>query len=172
MKDIFLNRIFLGQKSFWLGIAVFLTICGFWLIFPPPAAGQNQELLPQETLTLAESGKRWIEINLSTQRLIAWKGNKLVAIASISSGKSSTPTYPGVFQIERKLIQDRMRGADYDIANVPYAMYYNRGYAIHGAPWHNLFGTPVSHGCINLSVEQAKWLFQWTAIGTPVLIDQ
>lgn len=170
MRDIFLKRVFLGKRSFCLGITIFLTLCGFWLIFPSPATGQNQELLPRETLSLVESGKRWIEVNLSTQRLIAWKGGKSVAISSISSGKSSTPTYPGVFKIERKLIQDRMRGADYDIANVPYAMYYNRGYAIHAAPWHNLFGTPVSHGCINLSVEQAKWLFQWTTIGTPVLI--
>jgi lipoprotein-anchoring transpeptidase ErfK/SrfK len=132
--------------------------------------GSDRALATATKIALVESGKRWIEVNLSMQRLLAWEGNKLVAIAPISSGKPSTPTPEGIFKIETKRERDRMRGIDYDIANVPYAMYYNRSYAIHGAPWHNRFGTPISHGCINLSAETAKWLYKWTSVGTPVLI--
>ncbi|NEQ04766.1 MAG: L,D-transpeptidase [Moorea sp. SIO4E2] len=76
-------------------------------------------------------------------------------------GKDSTPTHPGTFTIQSKRRKDRMRGADYDLANVPYAMYYHRGYAIHGAYWHRKFGTPVSHGCVNVAVDHAEWLFDW-----------
>mgnify|MGYP003460790367 CR=1 FL=1 len=83
---------------------------------------------------------------------------------------ASTPTHSGIFNVETKRLRDRMRGFGYDIANVPYAMYYDRGYAIHGASWHNRFGTPISHGCINLPVDTAKWLFEWTSVGTPVFI--
>ena len=63
-----------------------------------------------------------------------------------------------------------MRGRGYDIPNVPYAMYFYRGYAIHGAFWHNRFGTPVSHGCVNLRVYQARKLFRWTNHGTLVIV--
>jgi lipoprotein-anchoring transpeptidase ErfK/SrfK len=165
MKTIFLNH-----QAFWLGVATFLTLWGLWLICPPAVVGGDRTLVPQTKIALVESGKRWIEVNLSMQRLLVWEGNKLVAIAPISSGKTSTPTLPGIFKIETKRLRDRMRGVDYDIANVPHAMYYDRGYAIHGAPWHNRFGTPISHGCINLPVDTAKWLFEWTNLGTSVFI--
>jgi lipoprotein-anchoring transpeptidase ErfK/SrfK len=65
-----------------------------------------------------------------------------------------------------------MRGRGYDIANVPYTMYYQNGYAIHGAYWHNKFGTPVSHGCVNLALNQAKRLFNWANVGTTVVIQK
>jgi lipoprotein-anchoring transpeptidase ErfK/SrfK len=168
MKTIWLNRV--SNQAFWLGVGTFLAILGFWLICPPAVAENSQLLAPQTKIELIESGKHWIEINLSKQRLFAWDGNKLIKIAFISSGKPSTPTLPGLFKIETKRLRDRMRGVDYDIANVPYTMYYNRGYAIHGAPWHNRFGTPISHGCINLPVDTAKWLFEWTNVGTSVFI--
>lgn len=170
MKTIFLNRVFLNHQTFWVGVATFLALWGLWLFCPPAVAGGDRGLSPQTKIALIESGKRWIEVNLSMQRLLAWEGNKLVAIAPISSGKPSTPTHSGIFRIETKRLRDRMRGVDYDIANVPHAMYYNRGYAIHGATWHNRFGTPISHGCINLPAKTAKWLFEWTSVGTPVLI--
>jgi lipoprotein-anchoring transpeptidase ErfK/SrfK len=170
MKTIFLNRVLLSHQAFCIGTATFLTIWGLWLICPPAVADSSQILAPQTKVELIDSGKHWIEINLSTQRLFAWNGNKLIKITSISSGKPSTPTYSGVFKVETKRLHDRMRGVDYDISNVPYTMYYNRGYAIHGAPWHNRFGTPISHGCINLPVDAAKWLFNWTNVGTPILI--
>lgn len=170
MKTIFSNRFFSSHQAFWLGIATFLTLWGLWLILPPAVVGGDRALLSGTKIALVESGKRWIEVNLSMQRILAWEGNKLIAIAPISSGKASTPTHSGIFNVETKRLRDRMRGFGYDIANVPYAMYYDQGYAIHGASWHNRFGTPISHGCINLPVDTAKWLFEWTSVGTPVFI--
>ncbi len=126
--------------------------------------------ISQEMIALKTSEKRWIEINLSTQRLIAWEGENPVYAVIISTGKKATPTLPGVFSVYSQRRLDRMRGADYDVPDVPYAMYYDRGYAIHGAYWHNRFGTPVSHGCINVAVDHAQWLFDWASVGTPVVI--
>ena len=119
-----------------------------------------------------KSKQRWIEIKLSSQRLIAWEGKTPVYAILISTGKDSTPTYPGVFAIQTRARVAHMKGADYDVADVPYTMYYDGGYAIHGAYWHHRFGTPVSHGCINLAVNHARWLFNWAAIGTPVVVRQ
>jgi lipoprotein-anchoring transpeptidase ErfK/SrfK len=121
--------------------------------------------------TLKQSEQRWIQINLSKQNLTAWEGNKPVYAITISSGKGSTPTRIGTFKIQRKQKKSRMRGRGYDVPNVPYTMYYQGGYAIHGAYWHNKFGTPVSHGCINLAPNHAKWIFEWADIGTPVVIQ-
>jgi lipoprotein-anchoring transpeptidase ErfK/SrfK len=128
--------------------------------------------IAQKIIALKDSQQRWIEVDLSTQRLTAWKGDQAIQSMIVSTGKAETPTIPGIFVIQSKRSLDRMRGADYDVPNVPYTMYYHRGYAIHGAYWHNRFGTPVSHGCINLPVEQAEWLFNWTSVKTPVIIHR
>lgn len=119
---------------------------------------------------LKKSNKPWIQIQLSKQRLIAWEGQKLVYAVVISTGKKATPTPPGVFTIQSKQRIARMRGADYDVPDVPYTMYYYGGYAIHGAYWHKRFGTPVSHGCTNVAVNHAKWLFNWANVGTTVVV--
>ena len=131
---------------------------------PPP------EIIAQRIENLKRSQQNWIEIDLSDQHLFAWEGKKQTFSAIISTGKAKTPTYAGIYTIQRKYPQDRMRGADYDIADVPNVLYFDRGYALHGAYWHNNFGTPMSHGCINLPINNAKWLFDWTKIGTPVII--
>lgn len=119
---------------------------------------------------LKASDHSWIEIILSTQRLIAWEGGKPVYAVIVSTGKGETPTLPGIFAIQSKRRLDRMRGEDYDVPDVPHAMYYDRGYAIHGTYWHDRFGTPMSHGCINVAVDHAAWLFEWAPVGTPVVI--
>lgn len=119
-----------------------------------------------------EEQTRWIEIDLSEQRLNAWEGKQLIYSYRISTGKASTPTPTGKFLIGSKYRYNRMRGRDYDIPDVPYAMYFYKGYAIHGAYWHNQFGTPVSHGCVNLAVDQAQKLFDWASVGTPVVVHE
>ncbi|MFN6481983.1 MULTISPECIES: L,D-transpeptidase [unclassified Nostoc] len=118
------------------------------------------------------SQPRWIEIDLSEQRLRAWEGNKLVHSYRISGGKRATPTPIGRFRINSKYRTHRMRGRGYNIPDVPYTMYFYRGYAIHGAYWHNRFGTPVSHGCVNLPVKQAGNLYRWTSTGTLVVVHK
>ncbi|AFZ55792.1 L,D-transpeptidase [Anabaena cylindrica FACHB-243] len=122
--------------------------------------------------TLKQSDQRWIQIDLSKQNLIAWEGSKPVYAITISSGKRSTPTRVGTFKIQTKLKKTRMQGRGYNVPNVPHTMYYQGGYAIHGAYWHNRFGTPVSHGCVNLAPNHAKWVFEWADVGTPVVIKK
>ncbi|MBD2436975.1 L,D-transpeptidase [Nostoc sp. FACHB-110] len=118
------------------------------------------------------SQPRRIEIDLSQQRLRAWEGKKLVYSFRVSTGKRATPTPVGRFHIQTKYRTNRMRGDGYDIPDVPYTMYFYEGYAIHGAYWHNRFGTPVSHGCVNLPVKQARKLYNWTKPGTLVVVQR
>jgi lipoprotein-anchoring transpeptidase ErfK/SrfK len=122
--------------------------------------------------TLKKSDQRWIQIDLTEQNLIAWEGNKPVYAVTISSGKRSTPTLVGTFKVQTKHRKTRMRGPGYDVANVPHTMYYQGGYAIHGAYWHKRFGTPVSHGCVNLAPNHAKWIFEWADVGTPIVVKK
>jgi lipoprotein-anchoring transpeptidase ErfK/SrfK len=129
----------------------------------------NSNTVSDQTQT---SEPRWIEIDLSEQRLFAWEGKKRVYSFRISTGKRATPTPKGKFEINSKYRINRMRGEGYDIPDVPYAMYFYEGYAIHGAYWHNNFGTPVSHGCVNLRVKQARKLYNWAKVGTLVVVHK
>src|SRR5689334_6219576 len=105
-------------------------------------AAANKQTIQQTIQTLQKSNQRWIQINLAKQRLTAWEGGKRVYSVVISSGKKSTPTRVGSFKIQSKYRTTRMRGEDYDVPNVPYAMFYQGNYGIHGAYWHKRFGTP------------------------------
>jgi lipoprotein-anchoring transpeptidase ErfK/SrfK len=122
--------------------------------------------------TLKRGKDRWIEVDLSSQRLIAWEGKTWVNAVIVSTGKSSTPTPTGVFDVYVKYRTTRMQGDDYDIPDVPHVMYFSGGYGFHGAYWHKSFGTPVSHGCINLAPDKARWLYNFASVGTPVVIHQ
>ncbi len=116
-------------------------------------------------------GKKWIEIDISDQHLTAWQGDVPVFETTVSTGKPGYRTLPGVFNVYSKYEQTRMRGVDYDTPDVPWTMYYSGGFAIHGAYWHNNFGTPVSHGCVNLRVPEAKALYEWAPMGTEVVVN-
>jgi len=103
------------------------------------------------------------------------EGDTTVGSFLISSGKWS-PTPTGEWPIWIKLRYTRMKGGSkalgtyYNLPNVPYTMYYNQGYGIHGAYWHNNFGQPMSHGCINMKPEEAGIVFNWASVGTVVKI--
>ena len=117
-------------------------------------------------------GERRIVVDLSDQTLTAWQGDEVVFQTSVSTGKQGWLTLPGTFQIQRKYEKTRMRGPGYDTPDVPWTMYYDGAFAIHGAYWHNNFGTPVSHGCVNLRVEEAKTLYQWASEGDTVVVNR
>lgn len=112
---------------------------------------------------------RWIDVDISSQRLTAYQGNTPVFSTLISSGLPRTPTVIGRFKVYTKLRSTRMRGPGYDLPGVPYTMYFYKGYALHGTYWHNNFGHPMSHGCVNLRTSDAGWLFNWASVGTPVV---
>jgi len=115
------------------------------------------------------SDERWIDVNLSTQTLTAYEGKKPVYTIVVSTGLPNTPTPVGQFRIWVKLRYDDMEGPGYYLADVPYVMYFYRGYGLHGTYWHDNFGTPMSHGCVNLSSADAQWLFNWVSVGTRVV---
>lgn len=103
-----------------------------------------------------------IEVDLATQTLAAWEDQQPVFRALISSGKKY-PTPTGEFHIFLKRLSRYMQGSDFDLPGVPYVMYFDsRGDALHGTYWHKNFGQPMSHGCINLGIKDAEWLFCWT----------
>lgn len=106
-------------------------------------------------------GEKWIEVDLSEQSLTAWEGTVPVMHFIVSTGLPGTPTVVGEFHIYQKLVATRMVGPGYDLPNVPHTMYFYGGYALHGAYWHNNFGHPMSHGCVNLALPDAEKLFYW-----------
>ena len=113
---------------------------------------------------------KWIDVNLSRQRLYAYVGTHLVKQFLISSGVPAYPTVVGTYHIYVKYTSTLMVGPGYYLPNVPYTMYFYRGYGIHGTYWHHNFGTPMSHGCINMETNDARWLFYWAPLGTVVNI--
>jgi len=130
---------------------------------------------PQATTTLSlvaapTDGKRWIEVDLTHQTLTAWQGDVPVMFTHISGGRASTPTVTGRFTVGTKYAAQRMIGPGYDLPNVPWVMYFHGSYAIHGAYWHNNFGTPMSHGCVNMRPSEAEMLYHWAAPGTEVYV--
>jgi lipoprotein-anchoring transpeptidase ErfK/SrfK len=129
-----------------------------------------QDATTQKMTALKQTAQRWVEVNVTTQRLIAWEGNTPVYAVIVSTGTDETPTITGNFAVQTKHRSTRMQGDGYDVPDVPFTMYYHGGYAIHGAYWHRRFGTPVSHGCVNVAVNHAEWLFNWAAVGTPVVV--
>lgn len=117
-------------------------------------------------------GVRWFDVDLSDQRMYAYEGDTLVNSFVISSGTWQTPTLVGRFKVWVKLKSAPMSGPGYYLPNVPHIMYYDGDYGIHGAYWHNNFGVPMSHGCINLSLPDAEWAYNFASVGTVVNIHE
>ena len=131
---------------------------------PKPKKKNNARQIPQGV----GGGERWIDIDLSEQRVYAYEGKQLVNSFVVSTGTWRTPTVTGRFRIYVKYRAADMRGPGYYLKDVPYVMYFYKGYGLHGTYWHNNFGTPMSHGCVNLRTDQAGWLFNWASVGTSV----
>jgi len=113
-------------------------------------------------------GEHWIDVNLSEQRVYAYEGDTVVNSFIVSTGTWQTPTVTGKYNIWIKLRSTTMTGPGYYLPNVPYTMYFYKGYGLHGTYWHNNFGTPMSHGCVNLSIPDAEWLYNFSSVGTLV----
>jgi hypothetical protein len=138
--------------------------------------GDNEAVIPEPGPPPEGLGpdEKWIDVNLTHQFLIAFEGQKPVFVTLVSSGKKNETdkekdhrTVTGSFRIREKYISatmddDSASDGPYSIEDVPWIMYFRRGYALHGAFWHDDFGHRRSHGCINLAPWDAKALFQWT----------
>lgn len=116
------------------------------------------------------SDERWIDVDLSTQTVTAYQGRERVKTFLVSTGRWRTPTVTGRYKIYLKFEKDDMRGPGYNLKDVPYTMYFHKGFGLHGTYWHNNFGAPMSHGCVNLKTEDAAWLYEFAEIGTVVYV--
>lgn len=140
-----------------------------------PALAKGKEAKKQ---VLGEnSSERWIDVDLSEQKLRAWDGDQLFLETLISSGLPWSPTPTGEFRIWTKFRATKMEGGQgkyyYYLPNVPYVMFFSNdqvskytGYGLHGTYWHNDFGKVHSHGCVNLPTPVAETLYYWAG---PVL---
>lgn len=142
-------------------LSVFLLAFFIFTLFPPKA---NAQIFTNEKL---------ITVDLAKQRLYAWEDGKVKKRFRVSTGMYYTPTVKGSFSIYKKVDLQDMRGyfppyKPYHIKNVPHVMYFYGAFAIHGTHWHNKFGTRASHGCVNLALWDAQWLYFWAPVGTRV----
>jgi LysM repeat protein len=139
----------------------------------PPSITNPTQPPPPPGTTAPDSGK-WIDINIGKQTITAYEGPNAVKTVLVSTGIPVHPTPVGKYKIYSKYSAFTMsggtRGVDYYyLPNVPWTMFFVGGYAIHGTYWHHNFGHPMSHGCVNLSIADAKWFYDWAPIGTTVI---
>lgn len=134
--------------------------------YVPPAEPAPVPVKPAQSSS--GGGGHWIDVDLSQQRLYAYEGDTIVNSFLVSTGTWQTPTVTGKYKVWIKLRYSDMTGPGYYLPDVPYVMYFYGDYGIHGTYWHNNFGTPMSHGCVNLSIPDAAWLYDFSAVGTTV----
>jgi hypothetical protein len=143
----------------------------------PQLVYEDTQDLKQYNVLGISSDEKWIEIDLSEQKLRAWEGSTLFLETLVSTGLPYFPTPQGEFRIWAKIRATRMEGGTgkyyYNLPNVPFVMFFEnskvpgyRGYGLHGTYWHNDFGKVHSHGCVNLPTPIAEKLYYWT---TPIM---
>lgn len=134
--------------------------------------------LPSQLPWFAKRGVRWVDISILSQTLTLYEGSQPVYLTLVSSGRDglgepgktySTPT--GTFRIYQKHVTTTMDSdvadSEFELRDVPWVMYFQNGYALHGSYWHDDFGKPRSHGCVNLSPTDARYVFEWTTPDVP-----
>jgi lipoprotein-anchoring transpeptidase ErfK/SrfK len=137
-------------------------------------AAQMRPIPPEEITPLSPevpATNKHIEVNLHTQTLYCYENDQAVLTADVSTGLPGLYDTPvGQFNIEDKLPSRKMGGGDRFataeeniLAGVPWCSFFTEeGHAFHGTYWHDNFGLPMSHGCVNMRTEEAKWLFRWS----------
>lgn len=150
------------------------TKAGDWLRSSGVRAIQRRSEFPD----WARDGQIWVDVSINQQTLVAYEGQRAVYATLVSTGvdglldpATSKSTKTGVFHIVSKHLTATMNSDApedaYEMREVPWVQYFSAGYALHGAYWHDAFGQPRSHGCINLSPLDARWLFHFTHPGLP-----
>jgi hypothetical protein len=144
-----------------------------------PAASLRIADLGRDLWGHAASGRKWIDVAIEKQILVAYEGDKPVYATLVSTGKdgladpeTTSATVQGTFFIYEKHVSATMDGDEasddaFDLHDVPYVQYFHKGYALHGAYWHDAFGHVRSHGCVNLAPADAAWLFEFTDPAVP-----
>lgn len=140
------------------------------------ATTEDEEEAAEEEAT--PTGEKWIDVNLSDKTVTAYVGDTPVwGPRSMVDGGEGYETVTGTYEIYLRYdMQDMTNASRYDeddeeyyyTEDVPWVQYFHGGYGFHGAPWRSSFGYSGSHGCINLPVSDAKWLYDWAGIGVRV----
>jgi lipoprotein-anchoring transpeptidase ErfK/SrfK len=147
-----------------------------------PSITFDENGTPKIKNVLGDAAGKRIEVNLSSQEVYAFEGSSRVNTLLVSTGLwGRTPT--GQFTIQRKVASQTMSGGNpaigtyYNLPGVQWVQYFgnaqipwSRGFSFHGTYWHSNFGHPMSHGCVNMRTPDAKWLYDWAPMGTPVSI--
>jgi len=158
-----------GKQRFVDDVLHFQTADGLWLSDRYASRVDGVKKMPK----WGKDGERWIDVSVGKQVLLAYEGTKAVYATLVSSGEAgledpetTKSTARGIFRIHTKHLTTTMAskvvGEEFELKDIPYVQYFEEGYALHAAYWHDDFGTPRSHGCINLAPEDARFLFQWT----------
>ncbi len=156
-----------GKQKMASGVLHYETKDGDWLDDRHASRLDPAKRMPK----WGKNGEKWIDVNITKQTLVAFEGEKAVYATLVSSGEDgllegARTTKKGIFRIHTKYVTTTMDsdkvGEEFELRDVPYVQYFEEGFALHGAYWHDAFGTPKSHGCINLAPEDARRLFHWT----------
>ena len=146
------------------------TDAGVWI----PATSLRIAPLGRDLWGFADRGRKWIDVSIEQQVLVAYEGKRPVFATMVSTGRgelgdpeTTSATVQGTFFIQQKHVTATMDGdasneQAFDLRDVPYVQYFHKSYALHGAYWHDAFGKVRSSGCVNLSPADAAWLFEWT----------
>jgi lipoprotein-anchoring transpeptidase ErfK/SrfK/vancomycin resistance protein YoaR len=162
------------------------TVAALWAASTTDARTVDLRLAPDSPISapaappISPPGQgKWIAVNVTAQTIVAYEGDWPVFSGRVSTGLPRTPTPVGTFRVFLKLLADDMQGGSYALGDyyylpkVPYVMYFaDGGYAIHGTYWHNNFGNPMSHGCVNLPTDNARWMYEWAPMGTTVVVHR
>jgi hypothetical protein len=163
-----------GKEQVVDGRRYFETEGGRWLCETHAARIDKVKVLTK----WAQDGEHWIDVSIANQTLVAYEGMTPVYATLVSTGEAglddpetTKSTVTGEFRIFAKHLTTTMSsevvGEEFQLKDIPYVQYFQEGYALHAAYWHDDFGIPRSHGCINLAPEDARWLFDWTEPRVP-----
>jgi lipoprotein-anchoring transpeptidase ErfK/SrfK len=161
------------SRVHWRGLVE--TTAGVWLAADHLRIAE----LRDDPSGFAADGRKWVDVSIRKQLLVAYEGRRPVYATLVSTGagemgdpEKTSATVRGTFMIAAKHVSGTMDGDEqtresFDLRDVPYIQYFYKGYALHGAYWHDEFGKVRSHGCINLAPADAAWLFDWTEPNVP-----
>ncbi|MGC4063183.1 MAG: L,D-transpeptidase [Polyangiaceae bacterium] len=163
-----------GKQNFFRNRLHYETSDGLWVSDQDASRLEPAKRMP----AWGKNGEKWIDVNVTKQTLVLYEGTRPVYATLVSTGEAgledaedSTATRRGIFRIHTKYLSATMSsdeaGEEFELRDVPYVQYFEKGYALHGAYWHDRFGVPKSHGCINLSPEDARRIFFWTTPALP-----
>ncbi len=173
IKKVIITR---DEKSIWYEIFDNVLKKSFYI------PSYNMRLIPAEELTQLSANvpdaDKFIHVDLAAQMVTAFEGNTMVFSARCSSGQKGTDTPKGDFSTYHKGPSIHMTNQGdavnniYNLAGVPWCSFFTgAGHAFHGAYWHNDYGRPRSHGCVNLASADAKWIYRWSSPVVPTEED-